>query len=73
MPTRDQIAELSIADRIRLIETIWDTIDPDSLSVPESHQRALDESLADYRRDPLEGRSWDEIRDDLFPKKLSTA
>ncbi len=51
--TKDEIFDLPVAD----------------LPLPESHQRALDEALADYRRDPDEGRSWVEVRDELFPKR----
>lgn len=52
-----------------MIETLWDSIDPNDLPMPESHQRALDIALADYRRNPEEGRSWDEVRDELFPRR----
>jgi putative addiction module component (TIGR02574 family) len=67
--TKEEIFDLSVTERIELIETLWDSIDPNQLAVPESHRRALDESLADYRRDPDEGRSWDQVRDELFPKR----
>lgn len=67
--TKDEIASLSIDDRIRLIETIWDSIDPDQLPVPESHRRALDQSLHDVEQHEDEGRAWDEIRDELFPEE----
>jgi len=37
--------------------------------VPESHRRALDQALEEYKRDPETGQAWDVVRDDLFPKK----
>ncbi|HEV2720121.1 MAG TPA: addiction module protein [Thermoanaerobaculia bacterium] len=64
--TKDEISDLTIGERIDLIETLWNSLEPDQLPLPESHRRVLDESLAEYRRDPGEGRSWDEVRDDLF-------
>jgi putative addiction module component (TIGR02574 family) len=67
--TNDEISDLTVAERIDLIETLWDSIDPNQLSLPESHRRALDEALADYRRAPDEGRSWDDVRNDLFPRR----
>jgi putative addiction module component (TIGR02574 family) len=67
--TKDEIFELPVEERLRLIETLWDSIDPHQLPVPESHRRALDESVAEYRQNPDEGKSWDEVRDDLFPKR----
>ncbi len=67
--TNDEISDLTVGERIDLIESLWNSIDPNQLPLPESHRRALDEALAGYRRDPDEGRSWDEVRNDLFPKR----
>jgi putative addiction module component (TIGR02574 family) len=67
--TEDEILHLPVQERLHLIETLWDSIDPDELPLPESHRLALDEALADYRRDPGEGRPWVEVRDELFPKR----
>ena len=67
--TRDEIFEMPISERLHLIETLWDSIDANDLPVPESHLRALDTALADYKRNPDEGRPWDEVRDELFPKR----
>jgi putative addiction module component (TIGR02574 family) len=65
--SRDEIFELPVEERLHLIETLWDSIDPNELPLPDSHRRALDESLAAYARDPEEGSSWAEVRDELFP------
>lgn len=67
--TKDEIFDLPVSERLHLIETLWDSINPNSLPVPESHQRALDEALADYRSNPDEGRPWREVREELFPKR----
>jgi putative addiction module component (TIGR02574 family) len=66
--SKDEIFELPVEERLLLIETLWDSIDPNELPLPESHRRALDQSLADYRRDPEEGSAWSDVRDELFPK-----
>lgn len=67
--TKDEIFDLPVAERLHLIGTLWDSINPNDLPLPESHLVALDEALADYRRDPDEGRPWVEVRDELFPKR----
>lgn len=64
--TKDEIFDLSVEERIDLIETLWDSIDPNQLPLPESHRHALDEALADSRD---EGRPWDEVRNELFPRR----
>jgi putative addiction module component (TIGR02574 family) len=67
--TKDEIFDLPVSERLHLIETLWDSINPSGLPVPESHQRALDVALADYRSHPDEGRPWDEVSEELFPKR----
>ena len=67
--TEDEILDLPIADRLELIATLWNSLEPTSLPVPESHHRALDQALEEYTRNPETDQSWDTVRDDLFPKK----
>lgn len=67
--TKEEISALPVIDRIELIGQLWDSLDPQSIPIPESHRRALDEALLDYAKNPEAGESWDRIRDDLFPKK----
>jgi putative addiction module component (TIGR02574 family) len=67
--THDEIFEMPVSERLHLIETLWDSIDANDLPVPESHLRALDAALADYQRNPDEGQPWDEVRDELFPRR----
>jgi putative addiction module component (TIGR02574 family) len=69
--TKEEISALPVADRIELIGDLWDSLDPQSLPVPESHRRALDEALLDCAENPDAGESWDRIRNELFPKKLA--
>jgi putative addiction module component (TIGR02574 family) len=67
--TKQEISDLPIAERIRLISELWDSIPPENLPVPDSHRQALDESLREHAENPNDGRAWSEVRDDLFPKK----
>ena len=70
--TKDEIFDLPIDERLYLIETLWDSIDPHELPLPESHRQSLDLALGkDYRRDPEEGRSRDEVRSELFPEAIN--
>jgi putative addiction module component (TIGR02574 family) len=66
--SKAEIFELPVEERLLLIETLWDSIETNELPLPESHRRALDESLADYKRDPAAGSSWSDVRDELIPK-----
>lgn len=58
------ILELSVAERIQLVEDIWDSIAsvPESLSLTDDERQELDRRLEAYARNPDEGISWDELK-----------
>ena len=58
------IDQLSLAERILLVEEIWDSIasEEESLDVPQSHKDELDRRLASYHADPSAGSSWEDVK-----------
>ncbi len=62
-----EILKLSVAERIELVEAIWDSIaaSPETLPVTPAQKRELDRRLAEHRANPEAGRTWEEIRDSL--------
>lgn len=58
---------LSLAERILLVEEIWDRIaaEPENVPVSAAHRAELDRRLANLERSPDPGRPWTEIRDEL--------
>jgi putative addiction module component (TIGR02574 family) len=58
------IDRLSLAERILLVEEIWDSIaaEAEALDVPQSHKDELDRRLAAYHADPHAGASWEEVK-----------
>ena len=63
-PTLDSILHLSIAERIQLVEDIWDSIvaAPESLSITQAQAAELDRRLHEYRRYPEVSISWEEAK-----------
>jgi putative addiction module component (TIGR02574 family) len=68
-----QAQGLPIAERIELVEAIWDTIPEnagtDVLPLSEEHRAELERRLADMEADPGVGRPWDEVRDRLARRR----
>ncbi len=54
------IDRLSLAERILLVEEIWDSIaaEAEAIEVPQSHKDELGRRLAAYHDDPHAGSSW---------------
>jgi putative addiction module component (TIGR02574 family) len=71
-PTQlEQLLNLSVEERIQLVEAIWDSIAdrPDSLPVTEPQRAELDRRLAAHLKDPGATRSWPQVLDELKRKK----
>ncbi|ACB75222.1 addiction module component, TIGR02574 family [Opitutus terrae PB90-1] len=62
-----ELRALSPAERILLVEEIWDRIaaEPESVPVSASHRVELDRRLDSLEKNPDQGRPWDEVRDEL--------
>ena len=58
------IDQLSLAERILLVEEIWDSIaaEAKALEIPQSHKDELDRRLAAYHADPNGGSSWEDVK-----------
>jgi putative addiction module component (TIGR02574 family) len=58
------LTQLSLAERIQLVEDLWDTIaaTPDEVPVTDAQKAELDRRLAQYQASPADGRSWAEMK-----------
>ena len=59
------ILELSIAERIQMVEDIWDSIAavPEAVSLSEDQKKELDRRLEAYHLNPDSGSPWNEVRE----------
>ena len=59
--------DLSVDERLDYVQSLWDRIaaKPKEIQVPDWHREVLNERLAVYQTNPEEGRSWEEVRDEL--------
>ena len=66
--TPEDIRQLPVAERLRLIEELWDSLDaePAALPVPDWHKAELDKRLAAHDADPAAARPWDEVKADIL-------
>ena len=65
------ILSLSIAERIQLVEDIWDTIIelPQEVPLTDEQKIELDRRLEAYHQNPDEGSPWGEVRDRIRSRK----
>ncbi len=59
------IDQLSVEDRLTLIQEIWDSIPDAAVPLSEDQKRLFDERLADLEARPDEVLTWEEIKADV--------
>jgi putative addiction module component (TIGR02574 family) len=65
------VLSLSVAERIQLVEDIWDTIAavPEELGLSDEQKAELDRRLDAYHRDPDGGSPWAVVRERIRSRR----
>lgn len=66
-----EILELPVAERIRLVELIWDSIAavPEAIPVSEELKAELDRRFSEFEANPGGGSPWEEVRERIVQGK----
>ena len=69
--TATDTIELSIPERIQLVEDIWDTIatEAEAIELTEDEKRIIDERLEAYHRNPDLGSPWEDVYKRMVSKQ----
>lgn len=62
-----EILQLSVAERMQIVEDIWDSIgkEPEELTLSEAEKTELDKRLENYQQNPNEGIEWETLKKNL--------
>ena len=62
---KKDILDLSVSERIQLVQDIWDSIAqvPESVSLTEEEKAEIDRRLEAYHNDPNAGSPWSIVRE----------
>ena len=64
----NQIDSLSAAEKIELLDALWQSLEADEVSLTPSQQSELDYRIARHEKDPADVISWKQVRGSLFNK-----
>ena len=58
-------SHLSVAERLRLVEALWDSIaaNPDDVPIPAWQIEELERRKANHLQNPQAGATWDEVQE----------
>jgi putative addiction module component (TIGR02574 family) len=62
---REELLKLSAAERLELIEELWDSLDEEdeALALTDAQREDLERRLAEAEADPTGGSPWEEVRE----------
>lgn len=63
--------QLSLAERIQLVEDVWDSIAAaaEEFPIPDSHREELARRREEHRRSPEDVVPWEEVRRQLWAEE----
>lgn len=69
-PSLSDLLHLSVAERIQLVEDLWDSLaaEPEALPLTEAQQQEIDRRLAEHAENPDSAIPWEEVRRRLYAR-----
>jgi putative addiction module component (TIGR02574 family) len=65
---RSQIKSLSAAEKAELLDTVWESLEADAVSMTDAQRTELDYRVARHERNPADVIPWEQVRAGLFKK-----
>lgn len=68
----EQILPLTIPEKLKLIEDIWDSVvvDADQIPLNQAQKQELDRRLASYQKIENQGESWEIVKQRIIKNDL---
>jgi putative addiction module component (TIGR02574 family) len=65
---RSQINGLSTAEKVELLDAVWESLEMDAMSLTEAQRAELDYRIARHEQNPSDVVPWEQVRAGLFKK-----
>jgi putative addiction module component (TIGR02574 family) len=65
---RDQIANLTAAEKAELLDEVWQSLETDALALTDAQRAELDSRIERLEKNPSDVIPWEQVRSDLFKK-----
>ena len=65
---RNQIESMSAAEKVQLLDAVWESLETDALSLTEAQSTELDYRIARHEQNPSDVIPWEQVRTGLSKK-----
>lgn len=62
---RKQVAGLSVAEKVELLDAVWESLEADPSLLTEAQQAELDYRITRHEQNPSDVIPWEQVRADL--------
>ena len=66
---QNQIGKLSAAEKLDLLDALWESLEADELSLTDAQRDEMDYRLAEHERNPENVITWQQVRAGLSRKQ----
>jgi putative addiction module component (TIGR02574 family) len=64
----DQIAKLTAAEKVELLDEVWESLETNALPLTGAQRAELDSRIERLDQNPSDVISWEKVRSDLFKR-----
>ena len=65
---RNQIEGLSAAEKVELLDAVWESLEADAMSLTDAQRAELDYRIERHEQNPSDVIPWEQVREDLLKK-----
>ena len=65
---RNQIESLSAAEKLELLDAVWESLEAGAASLTDTQREELDRRIAHHEQNPSGVIPWEQVRAELFRK-----
>ena len=65
---RHQIKDLSAAEKVELLDAVWESPEEEALSLTQEQRAELDYRIERHQKHPSDVIPWEQVRTNLFKK-----
>jgi len=66
---RKHVASLSVAEKVELLDAVWESLETDPLLLSEAQRTELDYRIARHEQNPFDVVPWEQVRANLLQKR----
>jgi putative addiction module component (TIGR02574 family) len=65
---REQIHNLTAAEKAELLDEVWESLEADAMSLTDAQRGELDSRIERHEKNPSDVIPWEKVRSDLFKR-----